>query len=255
MSRLQIKELHKTYGETVVLNGLNLDLSSGEFCTIVGASGCGKSTLLKLLLGQEAPTSGQLLLDGAPLPTEPSPERGIVYQRYSVFQHLTAAENVRLGLELRDGDPIFGRCFGARRRAIHARSAELLESVGLADAANRYPAQLSGGMQQRLALAQTIALQPPLLLLDEPFGALDPGNRSSMHALLRELWRGTDMTVVMVTHDLPEAFSLGTRMLVLDRPAPIDGIQPGAQITYDLPLQHGHELTSNPTAVELENSL
>jgi NitT/TauT family transport system ATP-binding protein len=147
------------------------------------------------------------------------------------------AENVRFGLQLRDGDPIFGLVFGARRRAIQAQSLALLEAVGLTEAADRYPAQLSGGMQQRLALAQAIARKPPLLLLDEPFGALDPGNRSSMHTLLRELWQGTNMTVVMVTHDLPEAFGLGTRMLVLDRPPQATGTQQGARITYDLPLQ------------------
>ena len=252
MSHLQIKDLYKSYGKTVVLDGINLDLAAGEFCTIVGASGCGKSTLLKLLLGQEAPTSGQLLLDGAPLPAEPSPERGIVYQRYSVFQHLTAAQNVRLGLELREGDRIFGWCFGARRRAVRKRALQLLEAVGLAEAADRYPAALSGGMQQRLALAQAIARQPPLLLLDEPFGALDPGNRSAMHALMRELWLGTNMTVVMVTHDLPEAFGLGTRMLVLDRPAPENGIVPGARITFDLPLQRPSANTPDPALDDVE---
>lgn len=242
MSHLQLKSLRKAYGSTVVLNDLDLDLASGEFCTIVGASGCGKSTLLKMLLGQETPTSGQLLLDGAPLPTEPSTERGIVYQRYSVFRHLTVAQNVRFGLELRDGDPVFGYCFGAKRRAVRDRAAELLESVGLGEVADRYPSQLSGGMQQRLALAQAIARKPPLLLLDEPFGALDPGNRGAMHTLLRELWAGTGMTVVMVTHDLPEAFGLGTRMLVLDRPeaeaAKAEGRpDPGACITYDIRLR------------------
>ncbi|HSG87924.1 MAG TPA: ATP-binding cassette domain-containing protein [Pseudomonadales bacterium] len=242
MSRLELKKLRKAYGDTVVLEGIDLDLASGEFCAVVGASGCGKSTLLKMLLGQESPTSGSLLLDGAPLPTEPSPERGIVYQRYSVFRHMTVAENVRFGLELRDGDPVFGLCFGARRRAIRARGAELIDSVGLGHVADRYPSQLSGGMQQRLALAQAIALEPPLLLLDEPFGALDPGNRSAMHDLLRKLWRAAGMTVVMVTHDLAEAFYLGTRVLVLDRPDAGSGIRTpgvGARITYDLPLRRG----------------
>ncbi len=242
MSHLQIEGLIKTYHGERVLDGIDLDLARGEFCTIVGASGCGKSTLLKLLLGQETPTAGRILLDGQPLPPEPSPDRGIVFQRYSVFPHLTVAANVRLGLELRDGDRLFGYCFGARRRAIRHEGAELLAAVGLADAADRYPDQLSGGMQQRLALAQAIARRPPLLLLDEPFGALDPGNRASMHTLLRELWQGTGMTVVMVTHDLPEAFGLGTRMLVLDRSTRIGSGQSGARITYDLPLRH----TRNP---------
>lgn len=250
MSHLQINALCKRYGDTVVLDGINLDLASGEFCTIVGASGCGKSTLLKLLLGQESPTSGELLLDGAPLPAEPSPERGIVFQRYSVFRHLSVIDNVCFGLELRDGSRFLGRCFGKRRRQIRQTAAELLAAVGLADAAERYPAALSGGMQQRLALAQAIARRPPLLLLDEPFGALDPGNRSAMHKLLRELWQGTGMTVVMVTHDLSEAFGLGTRMLVLDRPAQADGNSTGARITYDLPLHPAP--VPEPTQTHLE---
>ena len=247
MSQVTIESLRKSYGGTVVLDGLELELASGEFCTIVGASGCGKSTLLKLLLGQEAPTGGRILLDGKPLPREPSPERGIVYQRYSVFQHLTVAENVRFGLELRDGDPVFGLCFGKKKAALRKRAAQLLDAVGLADSAERYPSQLSGGMQQRLALAQAIALEPPLLLLDEPFGALDPGNRSSMHALLLELWEGSGMTVIMVTHDLPEAFGLGTRMLVLDRSTDALERGEGARITYDLPLRRNVRGTETST--------
>lgn len=252
MSALQLEGLRKVYGDTVVLDGIDLELAAGAFCTIVGASGCGKSTLLKLLLGQEAPTSGRVLLDGKPLPAEPSPERGIVFQRYSVFRHLTVAENVRFGLELRDGDRLLGRCFGSKRSASRARAAELLDAVGLADAADRYPVQLSGGMQQRLALAQAIARQPPLLLLDEPFGALDPGNRASMHVLLKTLWAGTGMTVVMVTHDLSEAFGLGTRMLVLDRPAPAEAAA-GARITYDLALE-GQRLDSSLDTTPLEKA-
>lgn len=237
MSALKLEGLRKCYGDTVVLENIDLELASGEFCTIVGASGCGKSTLLKMLLGQEAPTTGRLLLDGEPLPAEPSPERGIVYQRYSVFRHMTVLENVCFGLGLRDGDRLFGYCFGSTRRAVRERGRTLLAAVGLSEAADRYPSQLSGGMQQRLALAQAIARKPPLLLLDEPFGALDPGNRSAMHSLLLELWEDARMTVVMVTHDLPEAFSLGTRMLVLDRPETADDRREGARITYDLSLR------------------
>lgn len=244
MSALKLEALRKCYGTTVVLDNLNLELASGEFCTIVGASGCGKSTLLKLLLGQEAPTSGRLLLDGEPLPAEPSPERGIVYQRYSVFRHMTVLENVCFGLGLRDGDRLFGYCFGSKRRAVRERGRALLDAVGLSEAADRYPSQLSGGMQQRLALAQAIARKPPLLLLDEPFGALDPGNRSAMHTLLIELWEDAQMTVVMVTHDLPEAFGLGTRMLVLDRPEAADHERKGARITYDISLRRSPKTPS-----------
>ena len=248
MSHLVIDGLHKAYAGVPVLDRIDLELEAGEFCTIVGASGCGKSTLLKILLGQEAPTRGTLSLNGRELPSEPSPERGIVYQRYSVFDHKTVLQNVRFALELRDGDPLFGYCFGAKRRAAKARAAELVEAVGLGAVADRYPVQLSGGMQQRLALAQALAQEPPLLLLDEPFGALDPGNRAAMHALLRELWSERGMTVVMVTHDLPEAFGLGTRILVLDRPEPDDGR--GARITYDIPLRRD-DPASDPSASTL----
>lgn len=250
MSALKLEALRKCYGQTVVLDNINLELKSGEFCTIVGASGCGKSTLLKLLLGQEAPTSGRLLLDGEPLPAEPSPERGIVYQRYSVFRHMTVLENVCFGLGLRDGDRLFGYCFGSKRRVMRERGRALLDAVGLSEAADRYPSQLSGGMQQRLALAQAIARKPPLLLLDEPFGALDPGNRSAMHTLLIELWEDARMTVVMVTHDLPEAFGLGTRMLVLDRPERADEEGKGARITYDISLRR----SPKPDPAETQSS-
>ena len=241
MSALTLKGLTKHYGDTVVLERLDLDIAPGEFCTLVGASGCGKSTLLRILLGQERPSGGSVLLDGTPLPDEPTPERGIVFQRYSVFRHLTVAANVRLGLELRDGDRLFGLTFGTRRREIRARALELLDAVGLAEAADRYPSQLSGGMQQRLALAQAIALEPPVLLLDEPFGALDPGTRTTMQELLRDLWSRIGMTVVMVTHDLQEAFSLGTRLLVLDRVRedPHAPHRYGSAFTYDLPLRRG----------------
>lgn len=238
MSGLKIHGLRKEYGETVVLERIDLDIARGEFVTLVGASGSGKSTLLRILLGQERPSAGQVRLDGEALPDEPTPARGIVFQRYSVFRHLTVAANVRFGLEVRDGDRFSGRCFGGKRRMVDRRVAELLDAVGLTEAAKRYPSQLSGGMQQRLALAQAIATEPPLLLLDEPFGALDPGNREAMHELLRRLWEQVGMTVVMVTHDLKEAFSLGTRLIVLDRirQDPHAPHRYGAAISYDLRL-------------------
>ncbi len=239
MSALSLKGLRKDYGETVVLERLNLDITPGSFVTLVGASGCGKSTLLRILLGQERPTGGEVLLNGQPLPDEPTTARGIVFQRYSVFRHLTVEANVRLGLELRDGDPLFGLTFGSKRAAIRSRTMELLDAVGLSQAAKRYPSQLSGGMQQRLAMAQALAMEPPVLLLDEPFGALDPGTRASMQSLLKTLWGEAGMTVVMVTHDLQEAFSLGTRLLVLDkvREDPHAPQRYGSAFTYDLPLK------------------
>ena len=238
MSELALKNVGMRYGDSVVLERLNLTLAPGTFCAVVGASGAGKSTFLKLLLSELTPTEGSITLGGRPLPQEPGPERGVVYQRYSVFPHLTALENVCFGLERTQGNAIFGRTWGARRRALRAEARDLLEGVGLTAAAERYPGALSGGMQQRLALAQTLALKPELLLLDEPFGALDPGNKQAAHALLQQLWAERGMTVVMVTHDLSEAFTLGTRVLVLDkvREDPHNPERFGASITYDLPV-------------------
>ncbi len=237
MSALQLQNVWQAYGEQVVLERLNLSVESGEFVTIVGASGCGKSTLLRLLLGQEAPSRGRILLDGKPLPAEPGADRGIVFQRYSVFPHLTVLGNVLLGLELRAA-PLIGRLFGAARRAAREQAREMLAAVGLAAAADRYPSELSGGMQQRLAIAQSLVMEPRVLLLDEPFGALDPGIRADMHTLVLELWRRSELTVFMITHDLKEGFYLGTRLLVLDkvRHDPQAPQAYGATVTYDLPV-------------------
>ncbi|MET0281410.1 MAG: ABC transporter ATP-binding protein [Steroidobacteraceae bacterium] len=239
MSYLEVRNVWQQYDDHVVLEGLNLSVEEGEFCTVVGASGCGKSTFLRLLLGQEQPCKGKLLLEGEPLRGEPDASRGVVFQRYSVLPHLNVLDNVTIGLELPQS-PLLGRLFGRRKRAARLQAAELLDRVGLAAAARRYPAQLSGGMQQRLAIAQALVLRPRMLLLDEPFGALDPGVRKDMHALLLELWRETRLTVFMVTHDLPEGFHLGTRLLVFDK-VRVDPQAPhayGARITYDIQLNH-----------------
>lgn len=237
MSFISVKNVWQQYGDQVVLEGLNLSIAEGEFCTLVGASGCGKSTFLRLLLGQEVASKGTILLDGEPLAKEPDSTRGVVFQRYSVFPHLSVLDNVALGLELpRSG--LLGRLFGAAKRDAREQAAALLHKVGLDHALDKYPTQLSGGMQQRLAIAQALIMKPRVLLLDEPFGALDPGIRKDMHALLLELWRETKLTVFMVTHDLSEGFNLGTRLLVFDK-VRIDPHAPGAygaRITYDIPL-------------------
>jgi NitT/TauT family transport system ATP-binding protein len=167
----------------------------------------------------------------------PTPDRGIVFQRYSVFPHLTVAENLILPLEI-ERARLFGRLFGRARRALREEAEETLGRIGLAHARNRYPAQLSGGMQQRLAIAQAILKRPRMLLLDEPFGALDPGIRRDMHDLILTLWRDTGVTIFMVTHDIAEAFKLGTRLIVFDKMRhDIDPATVGATITYDLPLR------------------
>ncbi|HAT2610895.1 TPA: ABC transporter ATP-binding protein [Kluyvera intermedia] len=237
MSFIEINNIWQEYGAHVVLERLNLQVKEGEFCSMVGASGCGKSTFLRLLLGQEAPSRGTILLDGKPLQAEPDRSRGVVFQRYSVFPHLSVLDNVTIGLELPNAR-LLGRLFGAGKREARERAVWMLQKVGLGQALDKYPAQLSGGMQQRLAIAQAFIMQPRVLLLDEPFGALDPGIRKDMHALLLQLWGETRMTVFMVTHDLSEGFNLGTRLLVFDK-VRIDPHEPnayGARITYDIPL-------------------
>jgi NitT/TauT family transport system ATP-binding protein len=238
MSQLSVRNLWMEYPGQVVLERINLEIPSGEFCVVIGPSGCGKTTFLRLLLSMERPTRGEILLDGEKLPTEPGPDRGVVFQRYSVFPHLTVLENVILGLEFARSR-MLGKLYGAaRRRAVEQAEAEI-ECVGLSAARDKYPAQLSGGMQQRLAIAQTLVRKPKLLLLDEPFGALDPGTRQQMHELIIRLWREEGITVVMVTHDLKEGFTLATRVLTFDK-ARIDPDAPGAYgatVTFDLPLE------------------
>lgn len=234
---IEAKNLWQEYGDQVVLENLNLSVNEGEFCTLVGASGCGKSTFLRMLLGQETPSRGSLLLDGQPLVAEPDASRGVVFQRYSVFPHLSVLDNVALGLELPRA-PLFGRLFGSAKCAAREEAAAILAKVGLGHALDKYPSQLSGGMQQRLAIAQALIMKPRVLLLDEPFGALDPGIRKDMHELLLDLWQETRLTVFMVTHDLSEGFSLGTRLMVFDkvRQDPQAPNAYGARITYDIPL-------------------
>ncbi|EGD57756.1 ABC-type transport system ATPase component [Novosphingobium nitrogenifigens DSM 19370] len=234
---LELRNVWVEYGDKVVLEGVNLAIAPGEFVSVVGPSGAGKSTFLRLVLGQEAPSRGQVLLAGDPMPPECGPDRGVVFQRYSVFPHLTVIGNVLVGFEFA-GAPVLGRLFGARRRAALAQAEAMLAAVGLAHARDQYPAQLSGGMQQRLALAQALVKHPRILLLDEPFGALDPGIRADMHELVSGLWRDHGLTVIMVTHDIAEAFKLGTRVLAFDkrRHDPHAPHRFGATATYDVPL-------------------
>lgn len=234
---IQVKNVWKQYGDQVVLEHLNLSIQEGEFCALVGASGCGKSTFLRMLLGQESPTRGHILLDGQPLCAEPDPSRGVVFQRYSVFPHLSVLDNVVIGMEL-PHSRLLGRLFGADKRRLRETAAAMLNRVGLGHALDKYPSQLSGGMQQRLAIAQALIVKPRILLLDEPFGALDPGIRKDMHVLLTELWKEHKLTVFMVTHDLSEGFTLASRVLVFDKMR-IDPHAPnayGARITYNIPV-------------------
>jgi len=247
---ISAKNLWKKYGNNTVLERININVNAGEFITMVGTSGCGKSTFLKMLLGMEEPTTGELLLDGKPIPNEPDQSRGIVFQQYSVFPHLTVLENVILAREL-EQSPLLGKLFGGKKQKVIEEAKALLESVGLSHAIAKYPHELSGGMKQRLAIAQALIRQPRILLLDEPFGALDPGIRADMHQLILKLWREHNLTVFMVTHDLSEGFYLGTRLWVFDklRRDPHAPEAYGANITYDLPV------TRKPTQMPEELKL
>jgi len=249
---VSVRKLWKEYAGQVVLENLSFDVPARSFVSLVGPSGCGKSTFLRMLLGVESPTRGTITVDGQPLVIEPSPERGVVFQRYSVFPHLTVLENVLLGLEFARA-PLLARLFGAARTQARDEAAAMLEAVGLGGSLHKYPADLSGGMQQRLALAQTLVKKPKILLLDEPFGALDPGIRADIHELMVSLWRGSQMTVFMVTHDLSEAFKLGTRVIALDRlrKRPEELAVYGATITFDLDLGKPIPPLENPTGSDI----
>jgi NitT/TauT family transport system ATP-binding protein len=237
MAVLEFHDVWVEYGDKIVLEKVTLGIEDGGFVSIVGPSGAGKSTFLRLALGQEAPSRGSISLDGEPLRPEPGPDRGVVFQRYSVFPHMSALQNVVFGLECARA-PVTGRLFGAGRRAAQEEAAAMLAHVGLGDALSVYPRELSGGMQQRLAIAQALIRRPRILLLDEPFGALDPGVRLDMHALITELWREHGLTILMVTHDIKEAFKLGTRVLAFDkrRRDPQAPHRYGSTAVYDFPL-------------------
>lgn len=245
---LSLQNVWVEYGDKIVLEKVDLDIHAGSFVSIIGPSGAGKSSLLRIILGQERPTRGRIELDGAPLSPECGPDRGVVFQKYSVFPHLTVLGNTMFGLECAQA-PLTARLFGSARSQAKAQAIEMLQAVGLGDTLNQYPAQLSGGMQQRLAIAQALIKRPRILLLDEPFGALDPGIRADMHALIRTLWRDYALTIVMVTHDIREAFSLGTRVLALDkrRHDPHAPHRFGATAVYDLTL----DKKSDPEVTEI----
>jgi NitT/TauT family transport system ATP-binding protein len=202
------------------LAGIDLDVAPGEFACIVGASGSGKSTLLRLIAGLIRPTAGSITLDGTPV-VGPGPERGLVFQTGALYPWRTVAANVAFGLELL---PI-SRADRARRVAWY------LEEVGLSALAGSLPGQLSGGQRQRVAIARALVCEPQVVLLDEPFGALDVQTKEDMQLFLRQVWTDTGTTVLMVTHDVEEAVFLGQRVIVL-------ASDPGrvvASIDVDLP--------------------
>lgn len=250
--QIEFRHVEKSYGDTLVLENINCEVKRGEFITMVGTSGCGKSTFLNMLLGTVAHTKGKVLFDGEPIVAEPSPDRGIVFQKYSVFPHLTVRQNVAISKEF-ESSIILGRLFGNRRTKALDEADEWLDAVGLLHAKDKYPHELSGGMQQRLAIAQALIKHPKVLLLDEPFGALDPGIRKDMHKLVLDLWKKYQLTIFMVTHDLDEGFYLGTRLWVFDktRHDPHAPHSYGSTITFDLPIGK----TDDASFQEIEQSL
>ena len=201
---LLVRNLSKSFGDKTVLEDINFSMRSGEFVTFVGSSGCGKSTLLRLIAGLDHPGSGTIHVDGSPV-EGPGPDRGMVFQKYSLYPWLTAADNVAFGMRLQ----------GMTSHDVRDRTAYFLEVVGLQDAATKLPRELSGGMQQRVAIARALATNPSVLLLDEPFGALDLQIRETMQDFLLKLWQRTGLTVLLITHDVEEALVLAQRVHVL----------------------------------------
>ncbi|MEM9369702.1 MAG: ABC transporter ATP-binding protein [Pseudomonadota bacterium] len=239
MSFVEVRNIHQSYDRRPIIERVNLDVEEGDFISIVGASGCGKSTFLRLLLAQERPTRGEICIAGQSPAVEPGRDRGVVFQRYSVFPHMTVRDNLVAAESF--SASLIGQFFGVRLREARRRADDVLERIGLGHVSHRYPSALSGGMQQRLAIAQALTAKPRVLLLDEPFGALDPGTRLSMHAFLQDIRAETGMTIFMVTHDLEEGFKLGDRVLVFDK-VRWDPDAPeayGATITYDLDARNG----------------
>lgn len=192
-------------GSVTALKDVSFKAYRREFLSIIGPSGCGKSTLIRILSGLETVTSGQVLLDGNPV-TEPGPERGMVFQGYTLFPWLTVKKNVMFGLEVA----------GRGGSVAENEAMQWVDMVGLTKFADHYPAQLSGGMKQRVAIARALANQPRVLLMDEPFGALDAQTRAKMQSYLMQIWRNVDITIIFITHDLDEAVYLSDRILVLD---------------------------------------
>lgn len=219
---LRIRGVGKTFaGGTVALQATDLEVQENDFITILGPSGCGKSTLLRMVAGLDTPTGGEIALDGHRV-AGPGADRGMVFQSYTLFPWLTVLQNV---------------CFGLREKGIPAAEREaiarpFLAKVGLQDFAHHYPKQLSGGMQQRTALARALANDPRILLMDEPFGALDHQTRELMQELLLGIWEGERKTVLFVTHDIDEAIFMGNRVVVMSA-------RPG-RIKCDLPVPLPH---------------
>ncbi len=206
--KLEVEGLSKSFttakGTVDVLSPISFNVHRREFISVIGPSGCGKSTLIRMLAGLETLSGGTFLLDGKE-PSGPGADRGMVFQGYTLFPWLSVKKNVMFGLEVN----------GKSGAALEQEAMQWIDLVGLSHAAEKYPSQLSGGMKQRVAIARSLANQPQILFMDEPFGALDPHTRSQMQAHLLQIWHNVDVTIMFVTHDLDEAIYLSDRILVL----------------------------------------
>ena len=235
---LEIKNLYKTYGEvqTRALSDFNLTLSEGEFVSLIGPSGCGKTTALRIVTGLLEPTEGEVFLEGE-LSLRPSRDKAIVFQHFNLFPWRTATDNVAYGLELQ----------GISKKERTTTAKEYLGLVGLADRADHYPSQLSGGQCQRVGLARALAIEPKLLLMDEPFGSLDALTRENLQGMLQTICRERNLTVLFVTHSVDEAIYLSDRIVVM-------GV-PGRVISeFDVDLPHprqDYDWRSTPRYVDI----
>ena len=210
---LSVRKLRKAFGpaghQHVVFDHVSLDIHRREFVSIIGPSGCGKSTFIRMVAGLDEASGGEILLDGKPV-TGPGPDRGMVFQGYTLFPWRTVKQNVMFGLEMQSRSSV----------AAEGTAREWLEMVGLSRFEDSYPHELSGGMKQRVAIARALANEPRILIMDEPFGALDALTRAKMQTYLLQIWKKVDITILFITHDLDEAAYLSDRILVL-------GVNPG----------------------------
>ena len=205
---LKVDSLKKKFqdreGEIVALGNISFSVHQREFICVIGPSGCGKSTLIRIIAGLEKQTSGSILLDSKPIDS-PSSDRGMVFQNYTLFPWLTIKKNIMFGLIMSKTD----------RQEANTKAMDWLELVGLSEFSDLYPHQLSGGMKQRVAIARALATRPRILLMDEPFGALDAQTRAQMQSYLIQIWESLDITIIFITHDLEEAIYLADRIFVL----------------------------------------
>ena len=243
-TKLEVRNLTKKYedanGSTIAIEDVSLEVKESEFVMIVGPSGCGKTTLINMIGGLVTPTSGQVILDGKPV-IGPGVDRGMVFQGYSLFPWLTVQENVEFGLKMRK--------IPKNERA--RKATEIINLVGLEGFEKALPKQLSGGMKQRVAIARTLCNEPEMLLMDEPFGALDAQTRVVMQELLAKISRETGTTILFITHDIDEAVLLGDRVYVMSR-------RPGrvkAVIDVNLPQVRDHECLLLPEFLNIKKQI